>query len=95
MYHVHTWYVWGQKRVSDLPELVLEIGVSYHIDAGNPIQVLCKSSQCSKPPSCLSSPLELVMKEGLLECLEVVGVDMVRPPCVLYTCMNFPRGKKN
>jgi hypothetical protein len=45
----------GQKRASDSLELELEAIVSHHIADKNQTQVLCKSRQCSKPPSLLSS----------------------------------------
>lgn len=34
----------GQKRVSDLMDLELQIIVSHHVDVETRIQVLCKSS---------------------------------------------------
>jgi hypothetical protein len=44
----------GQKRSLNPLQLKLQVSVS-HVDAGNQILVLCKSSRCSKPLSHLSS----------------------------------------
>ena len=39
--------VGDQKRMSDPLELALQMVVSSHVGAGNPTQILWKSSQCS------------------------------------------------
>lgn len=48
--HVYAVYVGsaygGQKRVWNPLELELQIVVSHHLNAGNQIQVLCKTSKC-------------------------------------------------
>lgn len=46
----------GQKKVSDPLGLELLMVVLHHESARNWICTLCKSSQCSKPLSLLSSP---------------------------------------
>jgi hypothetical protein len=46
----------GQNRVSDPPGTRVEVFVSSQVGAGDPTQVLCKSSQC---PSLLSPPFSL------------------------------------
>lgn len=37
----------GQKRASDPLEQESQVAMSHYVDAGDPIQVLCKSNQCS------------------------------------------------
>lgn len=44
-----------QKKATDCLELKLQKAVSFHVAAGNPAQVLYKSSQSSSPQSHLSS----------------------------------------
>jgi hypothetical protein len=45
----------SQKRALNAPELDLLMAMSYHVDAGNWAQVLCKSNKCHWPWSHLSS----------------------------------------
>ena len=45
LHHVHAVAHRGQKKVSDLPELELQVVVSHNVGAENRTQVLCKSSQ--------------------------------------------------
>lgn len=60
VYLVHTRYLWRPEEGVSLPELVLDMVVNHHMYPVNPIQVLCKSSQCLQLLSHLSS--ELLMK---------------------------------
>jgi hypothetical protein len=52
-----------QKRELDPLELEIQTIVSYHVGAGNQIQVLSKNSQCSKLLSHLSSPDSMLTKD--------------------------------
>lgn len=54
-HHVCAWCLWGQKRMSHPLELELQMVLSHYLGAKNWTWVLCQSSQCSCPVSCLSS----------------------------------------
>lgn len=45
VHHICAWGCWGQKKVSDVPELELQPFLSHHVAAGNPTQVLYKISK--------------------------------------------------
>lgn len=55
----------GQKRTWIL-ELKLQMAVSHDVGAGTQTRILWKSSQCSQPPSHLSSLCKLLYSPSLL-----------------------------
>lgn len=68
------WLVPVEARIGPL-ELDLPVVVSCLVGPGNRIQVLCKSSPCSKTPSHLSNP---VLRFSILCDAEKQGADCVR-----------------
>ena len=80
----------GQNRASDLLELELQTVVRHHTGAGNRTQVLCKSSQCSKPLSHFSSPLFFIIL--LIYFIFFTYLNVCVCACECHMCVGTLRG---